>query len=72
VAFSCAQTAPGLFGLALVLLLLSVLFPVISFLLFFHEDAEPVACRYAEAAARLLPASLFRRLDSRLDWASFF
>jgi hypothetical protein len=78
VPFSSTQTAPGLFRLALVLLRLSVLLvllvlsPVVSFLLFLPKDAEPVACRYAEAAARLLPVSLFHRLDSRLDWASFF
>ena len=43
------QSSTAFFGLALALLL-SVLF--------FLEGAEPVACRYAEAAARLLPVRL--------------
>ena len=56
------QTAPGPFGLVLALLL-SLLFLFLSVLflfrlLFFLEGAEPVACRYAEAAARLLPVRL--------------
>jgi hypothetical protein len=70
VPFSFTQTAPGPFGLVLALLL-SVLFLFLSVLflfrlVFFLEGAEPAACRYAEAAARLLPAPLL----TRLDWAS--
>ena len=73
---SFAQTAPGPFGLVLALLLSVLAAPgpfglalaLLLSVLFLLEGAEPVACRYTEAAARLFPVPLL----SGLGWASLF
>jgi hypothetical protein len=84
VPLSFAQTAPGPFGLVLALLLSVLFPVLFTFLaapgpfglalalllsvLFLLEGAEPVACRYTEAVARLFPVPL----SSGLGWASLF